>query len=334
MSSETMHRRHVLSAIAAVVVVVLAVAGYLIGSRIESLQYREKRAELPENFSLTPTIEVNGQIWAQRPNITPILLIGYDKTDGSTRTGYRSGGQSDFLLLLVIDHEANTVRQLQIDRDTMAAVSVLGVTGHPAGTRTMQICLSHAFGKTIEQNDASTLEAVTNLLEGVPVEYTISMNITSIGRMNRLLGGVTVTIQDDFSAVDPAMVPGRTLKLTDEQAETFVRSRMQIADGTNEARMMRQKTYMLAAMDLMMNRLREDSGYANTLLNGITEFTNTNMTRGRMLNEMKSASGYEIRPVEYIEGEHVERGGFMQFDANEESIIRWVLDAFYQPLKS
>ena len=334
MSSEAMHKKHVLGAVAAFAVLVLAVAGYLIGTRMEAGQYRETRTILPEDFSLTPTIEVNGTVYAQRANLTPILMIGYDKTDDSTSVGYRSGGQSDFLLLVVIDHDAHTVRQLQIDRDTMTAVQVLGVTGHPAGTREMQICLSHAFGKTIDQNDASTLAAVTNLLEGVPVEYTISMNITSIGRMNHLLGGVTVTIQDDFSDVDPAMVPGTTLKLTDQQAETFVRSRMQIGGGTNEERMTRQRTYMLAAIDLMMTRLKEDSGYANTLLNGVSEFTYTNMTRGRMLNEMKSAAGYDIRPVEYIEGEHVVREGFMQFDASEESIIRWVLDAFYRPLKS
>ena len=33
--------------------------------------------------------------------------------------GYRDGGQSDFLLLLVLDHKNKTIRQLQIDRDTM-----------------------------------------------------------------------------------------------------------------------------------------------------------------------------------------------------------------------
>ena len=41
------------------------------------------------------------------------------------------GGQADFQRLIVIDSKDKTVRQLQIDRDTMAEVTVLGMLGNP-----------------------------------------------------------------------------------------------------------------------------------------------------------------------------------------------------------
>lgn len=46
-----------------------------------------------------------------------------------------------------------------------------------------------------------------------------------IVEMNDLLGGVTVTVEDDFSQVDSSLVMGKRVTLTGQQALTFVRSR-------------------------------------------------------------------------------------------------------------
>lgn len=44
------------------------------------------------------------------------------------------------------------------------------------------------------------------------------------------------------------MTKGATLTLTGEQAVTLVRRRMDVADGTNETRMTRQREFMDAAV--------------------------------------------------------------------------------------
>ena len=46
--------------------------------------------------------------------------------------------------------------------------------------------------------------------------------IGAIAALNDLLGGVTVTLQDDFTMADPAMQAGATITLTGEQAVTLV----------------------------------------------------------------------------------------------------------------
>ena len=45
----------------------------------------------------------------------------------------------------MIDSKDKTVRQLKIDRDTMAEVTVLGMLGNPVGTTQMQISLPMAL---------------------------------------------------------------------------------------------------------------------------------------------------------------------------------------------
>ena len=62
-----------------------------------------------------------------------------------------------------------------------------------------------------------------------------------IAQLNHVIGGATVTIEDDFSDVDSSLVQGETITLTDEQAYNFLSARMNVGDGENESRMRRME---------------------------------------------------------------------------------------------
>ena len=160
------------------------------------------------------------------------------------------------------------------------------------------------------------------------------MDIRGIDLLNDALGGVKVPIEDDFSAYDPTMVQGTIMKLQGHQAELYVRSRYQIGNGSNEQRMRRQQLFMDAAVQLVQEGISADSSYANTLLDAIEEVSNTNMTRGRLINEINRAYTYDIRPAENLAGEYKKGDdGFMEFHANDDSIISWVINVFYNPVE-
>lgn len=326
--------KHITGAIALVAALVLAVIGFVVFSKLESEAYPEQRGQMSENFGKLPTTEYQGKAYQMKPNLTSMLFIGYDKTDDTPNVGFRRGGQADFLLLAVMDHKEKVVHQLQIERDTMANMTVLGITGNKVGTRVMQICLSHAYGASDEENCQYTVDAVSSLLQGIPIDLYMAMDIRGIGLFNDAVGGVTVPIEDDFSAYDPTMVQGTTMRLEGKQAEYYVRSRYEIANGSNEQRMRRQKAYMNAATELVRQRIAENSSFANTMLDAIEEVSNTNMTRGRLINEINRAYTYDIRPAENLAGEYKKGDdGFMEFHADEEAIISWVINVFYNPVE-
>ena len=327
------HRKHIAGAVALVVVLILAAVGLVVFTVLENQAYPEERGQMSQDFGKLPTMEYQGQTYRMKPNLTSLLIIGYDKTEDAPRVGYRQGGQADFLLLVVMDPKTKTVRQLQIERDTMADMVVLGITGNKTGTRKAQICLSHAYGATDEDNCQYTLEAVRNLLQGVPVDLYFAMDIRGINLFNDVVGGVTVPIDDDFSAYDPTMVQGTTMRLKGQQAELYVRRRYEIGEGTNESRMRRHKAYMNAAIDLVRSRLKENASFANTMLDAVDSVSNTNMTRGRLINEMNRAYSFDIQPVETLAGEYIlGNDGFVEFHADEGSIISWIIDVFYSPV--
>ena len=69
--------------------------------------------------------------------------------------------------LIVIDSKNKTVRQLKIDCDTMAEVTVLDMLGNPVGTTQMQI----SFGDGREESCGYARDAVSRLLQGESIDF-------------------------------------------------------------------------------------------------------------------------------------------------------------------
>lgn len=278
------------------------------------------------------TVTYDGADYRVKPGVNTFLMMGIDQTEDVEYNGkYRSGGQCDFLLLVVIDTQAKTIHRIQIDRDTMAEITVLGVLGNELGTNTHQICLAHGFGDGKQQSCQYTVDAVRRLMYGIEIDGYYAMNMNGIPALNELLGGVTVRIEDDFSRYDASMVPGAVVTLHGKQTELFVRTRMTIGDGTNVSRMRRQRQYLENAIALAAQRVRENEHFLAVLLDGLAPYTTTDIARGRMINEANRAAGYTVADILSPAGEHMEgEDGFIEFHADQAALMRLVLSLFYE----
>ena len=275
----------------------------------------EPRGNYQERKANEATVTYDGTVYRQRKNLTSILLMGIDHDSGET------GGQADFLQLIVIDDTSRTLKRLSIDRDTMTPITVLGVLGNRSGVRTAQVSLSHGFGDGKEQSCELTAEAVSNLLLGMPVDFYLAMNLDGIAALNDMAGGVTVTLADDFSAQDPAMAQGATLTLHGDQTEIYVRSRRNVGVGTNEARMVRQEQYVAKLFAQLDTQMRSDQSFSGTMFDTLSPYLTTSIGRGRLINVVWLAKDYARQEKLSISGEHrVGSDGFMQFYADEASL--------------
>ena len=328
-------RRGILKMVIAVfAVLVLLAGGYRVGRWLETRNARpEPRGDVQARLRCEPTIEVDGVTYRQRRDVTAILFMGIDRIGDAAVSGYRSGGQADFLELVVVDDTNKTVTRLQIDRDTMTPVTVLDVLGNRACVRMLQIGMSHGFGDGGAQSSELTVEAVSNLLMGAPIDEYAAMNMDGISVLNDAVGGVTVTLEDDFSALDASMTPGTTLTLRGKQAELFVRGRMSIGEGTNEARMARQQVYLSELAGMLRARIHADKAFVGQLYDALQPYMVTSMSRGLMINKAWGARDYTSTVVK-LEGRHeVDTDGFMQFFADEQMLRKTVLELFYQKVE-
>ena len=190
---------------------------------------------------------------------------------------------------------------------------------------------SHAYGETAEENCENTAWAVSRLLANIPIDGYLALDMGGIAALNDALGGVTVTLEEDFSALDPQMVRGATIALQGKQAETFVRGRTGVGDGTNAARMKRQKAFMQKAGDLIAEGLERDSGFAGTLLDALSGHMTMNVTRGWLINKAYESSGYRRTETRTLAGTHaLGADGFTEFRADTDALNDLLTASFFE----
>lgn len=304
-----------------------------IGNRLERRDAAESIGSLEGRFvSEAPTMQYGGRTWTYRErDLTNLLLIGVDWEESENTVSGRYAGQADFLFLITIDRKDKTVSTLQLDRDTMTDIRVYGPFGDYTGIQKTQICLSHAYGKSDTQNCENTAWAVSRLLGGIPIDGYLALDMSSIAVINDALGGVTVTLEDDFSALDPEMTRGATMKLQGNQAETFVRSRMNVGSGTNASRMQRQRTFIRAAEKLLVQRMNEDMNYAGTLYDTLDGHMTANVERGWLINKAYECRAYQLPDTKTLAGSHsIGADGFMEFHADENALNALLTEMFFE----
>lgn len=331
-------RRIILLAVG--VVALLALAYYLGTLWESSLEKDEERGDIKQDLAFEDTLEINGTTYRRRKDVTTILLLGIDR-DGEQEfvtKNNRNGNRADFLRLLVLDSGRDRITQVQIDRDTMTPITILGVLGNRSGMRTAQIALAYTIGDGQEVSCSLTAEAVSNLLLGTSIDFYMTMSMDGIVALNDAVGGVTVQIEDDFSAYDATMVPGATVTLHGDQAELFVRSRRSIGVGTNEGRLRRQEEYMSRLLSMLTQQEKEDKEFVGTIFDVLSPYLITNISRGRLINEVWAAKDYDQSQMMALSGEHRIRASetgetTMEFYAEEQSVQDLVLDLFYEEVK-
>ena len=329
-----MTEHHNKKLLALIICLAVLLAGVLVLGTLGDRQQEAKETKQQSSSSfMLDRREYNGKTYVERTGITSLLLMGVDRTDLSpVQSGYRSGGQADFLLLVVIDSSEKKVSLLHINRDTMVDIVTLGILGKKVGTRSSQICLSHAYGANQMENGQNTVESVANLLEGIELNQFYSMLMSSMPELNDLLGGVTVVMPGDYPELDPSYVKGAKITMNGQQAYDFVHGRMDVGDKTNVDRMQRQRAYMDGVQEILLKKLASgDTEFINQMYDKLGDSLTTNVTRGQMINEAVKAAKYQIQPVQQLEGEFsMGTDGHVQFHADQDWIVNWVLSTYFR----
>ena len=273
----------------------------------------------------------DGSWYRQRDDLETILLLGLDQMEQpQSADGYRNDMQADFLLLLVIDEGQKNCRMLQLNRDTMTEIPILGVAGDEAGSFTGQLALAHTYGSGKADSCFNAAKAVSDLLYGVPVDHFVSMTMDGVARINDLAGGVTVRIEDDFSQVDPSLTKGSQICLSGSQALTYVRARGGMEDSSNLQRMRRQRTYMQALYEKVKTCVEEDENFMAEAAARLSDCMVSDYTANQLAalgNLLSACSMGEILP---LEGSAKQGKEFMEFYVDEEALQQTVITLFYE----
>lgn len=315
---------------AAIAVAVLLVRGAI--SRWENKRFavpRSVRQNYTQTVETAPnTVFADGIRYDHRPNLEAFLFMGIDvpgTVESMTKTG--NGGQADVQIVLVVDNDNKTWQALQLNRDALADVPVLGIGGKLIGYQRKQLALAHFYGSGREDSCENTVNAVTKLLWNQPINGYISLNMDGIGIVNDAIGGVEVTITTDFSGIDDSMELGSQVVLNGKQAVTFLRSRMGVDDGTNLARMSRHRQYLDALIQKLLN---EDESSILKAYSSAEDYIVSNMSSGSISALAEKLQRYEQQPMLTVEGTPTVAGGANAYEMDKVSLQNTILTLLYQ----
>lgn len=320
-------RSLIMAALYVVILIVVVLFGVLWHDEEPEAVY----GSLDGRFTSDISLEYNGITKHYRENeITNYLIIGIDREDLDI-TDFQAGGQADFLLVLSVDRKKREITPVMIDRDAMTDVPTYGVFGNPAGTRTMQICLAQAFSGSGVSGSRNTAKAVSTLLGGIKIDRYVLMDLDGIVALNDAVGGVTVTLEDDFTMMDPAMQKGATVLLQGNMAEYFVRGRTTVADGTNASRMNRQKTYIASLLSTILYRMEEDDGFIDYVYGALEGHMESDTLESVLLNDVRSYKRYGWNELVMLPGSHnIGEDGFAEFWIDEQAAMDIVVDIWFE----
>jgi len=287
---------------------------------------------LDGRFESSVTMVHDGKTLHYRENeITNFLVIGLDQESVHAQTGHQNGGQADFMMVLSIDRIKRSITPIMLDRDVMCEVQTYGVFGNPSGTRVMQLCLAQNYSGSSVSGSENTVNAVEKLLSGIKIHHYVLLDLGAVPTVNDAVGGVEVTLYDDFTAFDPAMKEGETLLLSGEQAAFFVRGRMTVADGSNASRMSRQQQYLSSLLVQFRRNLKGNQGKLMELLDAMEDHMISDAADGTLLNTVNAYDDYEWNAMRTIVGEHkTDQYGFAEFWADEAALHRLVADVWFK----
>lgn len=311
---------------------VALLAVFLLTGAFLLLELWEKRQSIfPEQKTENTVYEYNGVEYVKNEDVESFLILGLDKfEDAINNDSYNNDQRADFLMLLVFDNSEKMFTAVHLNRDTMVNMNVLGVAGQKIGTVNKQLALAHTYGNGRDVSCRNTADAVSELLNGVKVNHYLSITMDAVPILNDLLGGVEVTVLDDFSGIDDTLIKGETVTLHGDHALTYVRERYGLEDSSNSTRMVRQRQYMTAVYDKAMLEIENDDNFVIEASSKLADYIVSDRSVNQLQEIAKKLSQYKFTEIETLEGESVVKDGLMEFRPDADSIDKIVFELFYK----
>ena len=288
------------------------------------------QTDLSQNSDI---VEYKGETYKYNDHLSNYLFLGIDTREAvDTYQSQADAGQADAIFLVSMDRATEKIKVLFIPRDSMTRIEVFNPYGQSLGETTDHLNIQYAFGDGKEKSCELMKTAVSNMLDGLPIQGYCSMNMDGISVITDFVGGIQLTIPDDSLAdVNPEYKKGAVVDITGETAEQFVRYRD--IDKTQSAlvRQERQKTFLQALVQKAQEKAGEDAGFVTGLYDSVKSYTVTNMGND-IFAKLLAASQNGITDTGTVPGEGTHGENFDEYHIDEDALSDLIISMFYEKI--
>lgn len=217
--------------------IALPVGLYFLGKyQLEQNAYRDTS----ETAILQDQIYYKDRIWKRKSGIYTLMMLGIDIRQSDVEAGTNKIGQSDAIMLALMDTNTKSVHVISFPRDIMADNPYTDLDTR----QEVQTTLLYAYAGGGDAGCKAVEEAVSARCFGLPIHGYAEMTLLAIPALNDAVGGVTVTIQEDLTVLNPAFVAGQTILLQGDLATEYLHCRNIYTEQSSLERTGRHKEYV------------------------------------------------------------------------------------------
>lgn len=277
------------------------------------------------------TVIYNDVEYRRRTDIRTVLFLGIDDTQTEEAEGIEVGnrGRADAIALFILDKTAKTTQLLTVSRNTMTEVDVYKGNGDFAYSGVMQINMQYAYGDGPTRCNFLVKRTLSELLYDTRIDGCLSMTMDGIAVIVDGMDGITLTMPEDFTDIDPRYTAGSTVTLDGAEAERFVRYRDIYVIGSAESRLERQSWFA----HTMFQQLKERGSMEKQLewaLEVADEYIESDVDAEtlKMLADFTMLDETIKVPGTNVMGKH-----HSEYYVDEEALKSLIIELFYTPVE-
>lgn len=220
-----------------------------------------------------------------RSGVETVLILCTDAMEvGDTAGGFRNAARADFLLLMVIDGETQTITPVQINPDCEVSFWI------PGRDTTVPMPVGHtiSYGSGGSDSCLHILDAVSGLLEKISVDHYLLFTMDSVALVNDSVGGVRVPASAELAEETEA----ESILLSGSEAVDFFSFRGE-TDVTNAEHMLRQQQYMQALYGPFMECAKAEDFLTDLSLR-LGENMATDLTLSQLILMFETFAAYTL----------------------------------------
>ena len=308
----------------------------------EIQQVKEQRADaeqLDDELKDVDWIDSDGNMYQYRDDVVTVLLMGIDYNSDPTRWSENvksNGGNADVLALVIFDTATNELSVLNIPRDTMTEVLAVDAEGNYKDTLFTNITTAHSYGDGGKLSCELTVNAVSNLLYGIPINRYAAISYYALAPLNQAIGGLEITLEKDYTNISPALKEGKTVRLTDYQLIRMIvyRDHSQV-EGAYE-RGLRDMTVLKALFAQCKGMVKEDPGAVLALYHELADYITTDLRLDEISYLAQNAVKMDLNAdtVIAMQGEAVAGEIYVEFYPDEQWLHDFVTAHFCREIKN
>ena len=255
-----------------------------------------------------------------------ILCMGIDKMVPMTERDplTNSIGQADAIYLVTVDPSKDDVSIVAIPRDTIVQIEKYNSKMQYMGEEMGQICIQYAYADGQERSCELTCDRVESLFHAIDIDAYVAININAIMALNDAVGGVEVTVNDEYTAYQMSVWNGSTITLDGMGAMNYLRVRDTNQYETAYGRMDRIKEYISAFISTAIDETKENPSTIMKMYRAVKENMVTDVTLSDIMIIKNVLQDVSLDEIEFytLEGE-IKHGltGYEEFYPNIDQLI-------------